>query len=458
MTAKKSFYSCQQCGHHAAKWLGRCPSCGEWNSFVEEEAVDPKARASLSGAVAGRPGAAAVVALGEVDAERDAARMATGSGELDRVLGGGMVGGSAVLLGGDPGIGKSTLALQLAQGAAAAGPVLYVAGEEAPAQVRLRAQRLGIDAPSILVLAATRTDTVLAAMRKHRPVLAIVDSVQTVHTPRIESAPGSVSQVREAGAELVSAARELGMGLVLIGHVTKEGFIAGPRVLEHMVDTVLYFEGDKNHVFRILRAVKNRFGPGGEIGIFEMTAGGLREVSNPSEAFAGAGRKEAPGSVVTACVEGSRPLLVEVQALVAPSNLGSARRTTLGVDHGRVAMLAAVMEKRMGLALASHDIFVNTVGGVRIDDPGVDLAVIAALASSFVDRAQPADLVVIGEVGLTGEVRAVSQARARVREAARLGFKRIVLPAASREQAIESGEEIEAMGVESVEEAWEMLG
>ncbi len=458
MASKKTFYSCQQCGQRSAKWLGRCTACGEWNSFVEEREADPDARASLSGAAAGGPAAERAVALVEVDAERDAARLATGSGELDRVLGGGMVGGSAVLLGGDPGIGKSTLSLQLAGGAAAAGPVLYVAGEEAPAQVRLRAQRLGIDSPSILVLAATRTDAILAAMREHKPVLSIVDSIQTVHTQRVESAPGSVTQVREAGAELVSAARELGMGLVLIGHVTKEGFIAGPRVLEHMVDTVLYFEGDKNHVFRILRAVKNRFGPGGEIGVFEMAADGLREVHNPSEAFAGAARKEAPGSVVTACVEGSRPLLVEVQALVAPSNPGSARRTTLGVDHGRVAMLAAVMEKRLGLALASHDIFVNTVGGVRIDDPGVDLAVIAALASSFVDRAQPVDLAVIGEVGLTGEIRAVSQARARVREAARLGFQRIVLPTASLTQAAESGDEIEVIGVESVEDAWEVLG
>lgn len=458
MASKKTFYSCQQCGQRSAKWLGRCTACGEWNSFVEEREADPDARASLSGAASGGPAAERAVALVEVDAERDAARLATGSGELDRVLGGGMVGGSAVLLGGDPGIGKSTLSLQLAGGAAAAGPVLYVAGEEAPAQVRLRAQRLGIDSPSILVLAATRTDAILAAMREHKPVLSIVDSIQTVHTQRVDSAPGSVTQVREAGAELVSAARELGMGLVLIGHVTKEGFIAGPRVLEHMVDTVLYFEGDKNHVFRILRAVKNRFGPGGEIGVFEMAADGLREVHNPSEAFAGAARKEAPGSVVTACVEGSRPLLVEVQALVAPSNPGSARRTTLGVDHGRVAMLAAVMEKRLGLALASHDIFVNTVGGVRIDDPGVDLAVIAALASSFVDRAQPVDLAVLGEVGLTGEVRAVSQARARVREAARLGFQRIVLPTASLTQAAESGDEIEVIGVESVEDAWEVLG
>ncbi len=396
------------------------------------------------------------VALETVAGDRQAARIATGSAELDRVLGGGLVPGGAVLLGGDPGIGKSTLALQLAAGVVADRPVLYVAGEEAVSQIRLRADRLGLQTGRILALGATDTPTIVAAIRESRPSVAVVDSIQTVYSPRVESAPGSVSQLREASAELLLAAREQECALVLIGHVTKEGFIAGPRVLEHMVDTVLYFEGEKNHVFRIVRAVKNRFGPSGEIGVFDMLAGGLRDVENPSEAFMGAGRRAAPGSVVTSCIEGSRPMLVEVQALVAATNPGSARRVALGIDHGRVVMLAAVMEKRLGLAMISHDLFVSTVGGVRVDDPGADLAVVACLASSFVDRPLPTDLVVLGEVGLTGEVRPVSQARARVREAGRLGFRRILLPRSSLKQAApEAG--LEATPVESVDEAWEAL-
>jgi DNA repair protein RadA/Sms len=449
---RKASYACQACGHRSARWLGRCPSCGEWNRFAEEAAEPSSPRRVATVA------APAVERLSDVEQPGEGGRAHTGSGELDRVLGGGLVAGSAVLLGGDPGIGKSTIALQLAGGVAASSKraVLYVAGEEAPAQVKLRAARLGIEGEGILVLAATDTPAIVAAIREHGPIVAIIDSVQTVHTPRIESAPGSVGQLREATAELVTAAREHGASLVLIGHVTKEGAIAGPRVLEHMVDTVLYFEGDKNHVFRILRAVKNRFGPANEIGVFEMVVSGLREVTNPSEAFTGSARREAAGSIVTACMEGSRPLLVEVQALVAPSTPGSARRTALGVDHGRVAMLAAVMERRLGLAMVAQDIFVNTLGGVRIDDPGTDLAVVAALASSYVDRALPVDLAVIGEVALTGEVRPASQPRIRLQEAARLGFRRAVLPASALDHARAAGIE-EPLGVESVEEAWETL-
>jgi len=449
---KKTSYACQACGHRSARWLGRCPSCGEWNRFAEEvaESSSPRRAVAVSAPIVER--------LSDVEQAGDGGRAHTGSGELDRVLGGGLVPGSAVLVGGDPGIGKSTIALQLAGGVAASAgrAVLYVAGEEAPAQVKLRASRLGIQGEGILVLAATDTPAIVAAIREHAPVVAIIDSVQTVHTPRIESAPGSVGQLREATAELVTAAREHGASLVLIGHVTKEGAIAGPRVLEHMVDTVLYFEGDKNHVFRILRAVKNRFGPANEIGVFEMVATGLREVTNPSEAFTGSARRLAAGSIVTACMEGSRPMLVEVQALVAPSTPGSARRTALGVDHGRVAMLAAVMERRLGLAMVAQDIFVNTLGGVRVDDPGTDLAVVAALASSYVDRALPVDLVVIGEVALTGEVRPVSQPRVRLQEAARLGFRRAVVPASARDHAQAAGI-FETLGVENVEEAWETL-
>jgi DNA repair protein RadA/Sms len=449
----KSFYSCQQCGHNSGRWLGRCPACNAWNSFVEE--IDrPRSPRAIE-----RTKAPAVEAtpLAEVDAERDGKRLTTGIAELDRVLGGGVVAGSAVLLGGDPGIGKSTLALELAGALARGGAsVLYVAGEEAPAQIRLRAERLGVSATGVLVLAATGTPDIASAIATHAPVLAIVDSVQTVHTPRVESAPGSVSQLREASAELITVAREHGSALLLIGHVTKEGYLAGPRVLEHMVDTVLYFEGDKNYVYRILRAVKNRFGPAGEIGVFEMGSGGLQQVENPSAAFTGAERKAAAGSVVSACVEGSRSLLVEVQALVAPSHPGSARRTALGIDHGRVAMLVAVMERRLGLAMLSQDVFVNTVGGVRIDDPGVDLAVVAALASSYLNRALATDLAIIGEVGLTGEVRPVSQARARAKEAMRLGFRRLVVPTASVEQ-VERRRDTQVVAVDSVSDAWEAI-
>jgi DNA repair protein RadA/Sms len=450
---KTTSYACQACGHRSHRWLGRCPACNEWNKFAEEAAPASTPRR------AAKATAPAVSRLSEVEQAADGARISTGSAELDRVLGGGLVRGSAVLLGGDPGIGKSTIALQLAGGVGKAGrgaSVLYVAGEEAPAQVKLRAERLGVDGSRILVLAATDTPGIVAAIAEHTPAVAVIDSVQTVHTPRVESAPGSVGQLREATAELVTAAREHGSALVLIGHVTKEGAIAGPRVLEHMVDTVLYFEGDKNHVFRILRAVKNRFGAANEIGVFEMVATGLREVTNPSEAFTGSGRREAAGSVVTSCMEGSRPLLVEVQALVAPSAPGSARRTALGVDHGRVAMLAAVMERRLGLAMIAQDIFVNTLGGVRVDDPGTDLAVIAALASSYVDRALPADAVVVGEVALTGEVRPIGQPRVRLQEASRLGFCRAVVPAAAADQARAAGIK-SVFGVESVEEAWDVL-
>lgn len=443
-------FACQSCGHTSPRWVGRCPGCDAWNSLVEEASADASPRRQSK-----KTSAPAVVPLSDVDGGGEAARIPTGTAELDRVLGGGLVPGSAVLVGGDPGIGKSTIALQLADGVAArdGARVLYVAGEEAAAQVRLRAERLGATCEDILVLAATDTPGIVAAMREYKPAVAVIDSVQTVHTPRVESAPGSVSQLREAAAELVTAARDENVATILIGHVTKEGSLAGPRVLEHMVDTVLYFEGDKNHVFRILRAVKNRFGPANEIGVFEMVGTGLRQVENPSEAFAGSGRKKAPGSVVSACLEGSRPLLVEIQALVAPSNPGSARRTTLGVDHGRVAMLAAVMERRLGLAMVTQDIFVSTVGGVRIDDPGVDLAVVGALASSMIDRALSTELIAIGEVGLTGEIRSVSQARTRLQEAARLGFSRAVVPKSVAKQAKAAGI-AEVTGVETLDEAW----
>ncbi|HYB99016.1 MAG TPA: DNA repair protein RadA [Candidatus Limnocylindrales bacterium] len=450
-------FVCQDCGHRQSRWAGQCPACKAWNRIVEEAERPVSAPRRRAGDVVDLTSAAAAMPLAEIPAEAGAERMVTGIGELDRVLGGGIVPGSAVLVGGDPGVGKSTLAIQLAAGLAARGEVvLYVSGEEAAAQVRRRGERLDLPMDGILAITATDVDAILRAMKATRAAAVIVDSVQTVFTARVESAPGSVAQLREATAELITAARALPSALWLIGHVTKEGVVAGPRVLEHMVDTVLYFEGEQRGAFRILRAVKNRFGPTGEIGVFEMHGNGLVEVSNPSEALGGRIGREAAGSVISACIEGTRPMLVEIQALVPTSTPAMARRTSLGIDSSRVAMLAAVLDKHVGLELLGKDIFVNTAGGIRIDDPGVDLAVVAALASSFVTRAVPARTLVLGEVGLTGEVRPVAQVRARLREAARLGFTRVVLSAQERERARETG--VEVLEVDTVRQAWAVLG
>jgi len=453
-------FACQDCGHRQGKWSGQCPACGAWNRLVEEARAPAAPRRRAAEVFDAAP--ERVLPLGEVDLDANSERLASGVAELDRVLGGGLVRGSAVLVGGDPGVGKSTLAIQLASGLAARGQlVLYVSGEEAAAQIKRRAERLGLGLGGILTLSATDVDGIIRAMKEVRPAAVVVDSVQTIFTVRVESAPGSVSQLREATAELITATRALGSALWLIGHVTKEGLVAGPRVLEHMVDTVLYFEGEQRGAFRIVRAVKNRFGPTGEIGVFEMHGSGLVEVANPSEALAGRLGREVAGSVVSACIEGTRPMLVEIQALVAPSQPGAARRNTLGIDHSRVVMLAAVLEKRLGMGLISHDIFVNTAGGVRIDDPGVDLAVVAALASSYLERPIRARTLVLGEVGLTGEVRPVTQIRARLREAARLGFARALVPHESGSRAARAGlgdVGLQTVAVETVAEAWDALG
>lgn len=451
-------YVCQGCGHRQAKWDGRCPACEQWNTLHEESRrAEPSAKGRQASGILGAIAAPTLQLLSEVEGDAAGERMATGIGELDRVLGGGLVGGSAVLVGGEPGVGKSTLAIQFAAGLARSGrPILYISGEEAALQVRRRGERLGLGLGGILVLADVDVDAILRAMRDLRPAAVIVDSVQTIRTSRVESAPGSVSQLREATAELITGARTLQSALWLIGHVTKEGAVAGPRVLEHMVDAVLYFEGDQHGAFRILRAVKNRFGPTGELGVFEMQGSGLVEIPNPSQVLVGQAGREAAGSVISACIEGSRPLLVEIQALVSPSHPGAARRTTVGVDHSRVAMLAAVLEKHLGLSMVSQDIFVNTAGGVRIDDPGVDLAILAALASSYLNKPMARRLLVLGEVGLTGEVRPVAQVRARLKEAARLGFERAVVGG-------EEGAKIDGLGlkvkvVTTVSQAWEALG
>ncbi len=450
-------YVCQDCGHRQAKWDGKCPACGLWNTLHEEGRRAPlSARGRQAAGIVGATTAAALEPLAEVEGDAAGERIETAIGELDRVLGGGLVCGSAVLVGGEPGVGKSTLAIQFAAGLARHGrPVLYISGEEAALQVRRRGERLGLGLAGILVLSDIDVDAILRAMKQVRPAAVIVDSVQTIRTSRVESAPGSVSQLREATAELITGARALGSALWLIGHVTKEGAVAGPRILEHMVDAVLYFEGDQHGAFRILRAVKNRFGPTGELGVFEMHGHGLVEVANPSQVLCGRSGGDVPGSVISACIEGSRPLLVEIQALVSPSHPGSARRTTVGVDHSRVAMLAAVIEKHLGLSMISQDVFVNTAGGVRIDDPGVDLAVVAALASSYLDKALPRRLLVLGEVGLTGEVRPVSQLRARLREAARLGFERAVV--GGEDPGKTQGLGLDVQTVTTVAQSWEAL-
>jgi DNA repair protein RadA/Sms len=383
-------------------------------------------------------------------------RGTSGIGELDRVLGGGVVPGSVVLIGGDPGIGKSTLVLQALAHLATRGPALYVSGEESPQQIKMRADRLGVAEPQLLVLAETSVEAVLEHAQAVQPVVLAVDSIQTVFTEQLGSAPGSIGQVRESAARLVQFAKRCGLATILVGHVTKEGAFAGPRVLEHMVDTVLYFEGDRGHSFRILRAVKNRFGSTNEIGVFEMKENGLQAVANPSALFLAERPVDVPGSVVIASIEGTRPILVELQALVSPSSLGTARRTTLGMDPNRIALLVAILEKKMGLQLTGQDIFLNVAGGVRLDEPAADLGAVLAVASSFLNRPVDPHTLLAGEVGLAGEVRAIGQAEARVREGAKLGFRRCILPESSRRQ-VPAIEGVELRGVQSLNDAWELL-
>ena len=449
----KTVYVCQSCGTQSPRWMGKCPDCGQWNTMVEERLEKPKPGR------AGERGPTEPILLNEIEA-RDEDRFATKINELDRVLGGGIVAGSIVLIGGDPGIGKSTLVLQmLRQVSDLRGKALYVSGEESPGQIKMRAQRLGVKAEHLYVLAETSLDDILRAADGLQPQVLVIDSIQTVYTPELPSAPGSVGQVREVSARLMIHAKRSGIPTFLIGHVTKDGAIAGPRVLEHIVDTVLYFEGDKGHAFRVLRAIKNRFGSTNEIGVFEMKEGGLAEVENPSEIFLAERPKDATGSVVVSSLEGTRPILAELQALAAPSKLAMPRRTCIGVDSNRVSLLLAVLEKRVGMHLLGMDVFVNVVGGLRIDEPSVDLGVVAAVASSFRERPIDGQTMVMGEVGLTGEIRAVSQAEMRLKDAAKLGFTRCVLPAANVEKMEKSAalRKMELLGVRTVEEALERL-
>ena len=419
---QKTIFSCSQCGCQSPKWLGKCPDCNAWNTMAEERAAG-SARGPSGSAPRSKP-----QPIGEVPPQAEV-RRDCGIGELNRVLGGGLVPGSLVLIGGDPGIGKSTLLLQAMNHLACEGPVLYVSGEESAAQTRLRGERLGVGGPGLLVLAENSLEEIVLQAERLNPRAVVVDSIQTVWTQSLDSAPGSVSQVRESAGKLMLLAKGKGIPVFLVGHVTKDGAIAGPRVLEHMVDTVLYFEGDRGHPYRILRAVKNRFGSTNEIGVFEMKSGGLAEVANPSELFLAERPLNAPGSVVTASLEGSRTLLVEIQALVTPSAYGTPRRTTIGADGNRLALLVAVLEKKAGLHLSGQDIFLNVAGGARLTEPAADLAILLAVASSHLDRPVDQQTVVFGEVGLAGEVRAVTQPEQRLAEAEKLGFGSCVLPA-----------------------------
>lgn len=429
MAKLKSVYSCNSCGAESPKWTGQCPACGDWNSLTEALHSSPtSAREARYRALAP---AAVVQSLNAIAAE-DISRIACGMPELDRVLGGGLVIGSVVLLGGDPGIGKSTLLLQALSALSREASVLYVTGEESTQQVALSAQRLGLAASGLRLLAETRLESILQCAKQEQPQVIVIDSIQTVYTDLLQSAPGSVSQVRESAAQLVNFAKHNGVGLFLVGHVTKEGALAGPRVLEHMVDTVLYFEGDNSSRFRMVRAVKNRFGAVNELGVFVMTEQGLREVTNPSAMFLTQHGEEVAGTVVLATQEGTRPLLVEVQALVDESHLANPRRVCVGIDANRMAMLLAVLHRHSGVATMGQDVFVNVAGGIRISETASDLAVLAAIMSSLRDKPLGRDLVVFGEVGLGGEIRPVQRGQERIREAAKLGFKHAVIPYANR--------------------------
>jgi len=440
-------YVCQQCGAEYLRWMGRCRDCGAWNALVEE-----RVETSAAG-LADRMPASPPVSIADVPGA-ETPRRPTGIGELDRVLGGGVVAGSLVLIGGEPGIGKSTLVLQAAQAFAECyGPVLYVSGEESPAQMRMRAQRVGADNPRIMVAAETQIGHILAAMDSLAPALVIVDSVQTLQDDALESAPGSVSQVRHCAMLLMRAGKGSARPVFLVGHVTKEGAIAGPRVLEHMVDTVLYLEGDRHLDYRLLRAVKNRFGSTNELGVFQMREDGLAQVSNPSAVFLAERCAKAPGSAVIASIEGTRPLLVEVQALVSPAPpFGAPRRSSTGLDHHRLSLVLAVLEKRARLGISTQDVFVNIPGGVRVEEPAADLGMAIAVASNLKDQVVRPETVFFGEVGLSGEIRSVNRPEDRMREAARLGFRRCVAPARGKPRSVE---DLQVVPVGDLREAFE---
>jgi DNA repair protein RadA/Sms len=448
------FY-CQNCGHESSKWMGQCPGCRQWNTFVEEtvSTAEMKSGAGVRKQIKEK---AQPRILSEITI-KDEDKILTGIGELDRVLGGGIVQGSLTLVGGDPGIGKSTLLLQVCRNLADAGhKVLYISGEESGTQIKIRADRIGSFSKSMLLLCETSLETIEEAIRRQEPEVVVIDSIQTMYKDGISSAPGSVSQVRESTAVFLQLAKGLGVSIFIVGHVTKEGTVAGPRVLEHMVDAVLYFEGDRHASYRILRGVKNRFGSTNEIGVFEMEAEGLREVMNPSEFMLSGKPEEASGSIVVCSIEGTRPMLIEIQALVCHTSFGIPRRQTIGTDFNRVNLLIAVLEKRLGLALGNCDAYVNIAGGIRITEPAIDLGIAMAVVSSFKNKSIDNKMIAIGEVGLSGEVRAVNQIQARVQEAKKLGFTSCVIPAVCLE-SVKEIKDIKITGVKTVKDAMNLL-
>ena len=449
--AKKSIYFCQNCGHEESKWLGQCPMCRDWNTFVEEKVTVSKGTAAKN-----TVREAEVVTLSSVSTDQED-RMQTEIEELDRVLGGGVVPGSLVLVGGDPGIGKSTLLLQVCKRLSDQGrKVLYISGEESLKQIKLRANRMGTFSDHLLLLCETNLETIRQVIEREHPAVAVIDSIQTMYSEEVTAAPGSVSQVREATNTLMQIAKGLNITIFIVGHVTKEGTVAGPRVLEHMVETVLYFEGDRHASYRILRGVKNRFGSTNEIGVFEMRETGLEEVPNPSEYMLNGRPEDASGSVVACSMEGTRPILMEIQALVCRSNFGMPRRTAAGTDYNRVNLLMAVLEKRVGLPLSNYDAYINIAGGIRMNEPAIDLGIVMAIVSSYKNQSISPGTIVFGEVGLSGEVRAVSMPEQRVAEARKLGFKTCIMPQVSKDM-LKKIEGIEVIGVKSVNQAMNLI-
>lgn len=451
MAKKKKVFFCQNCGHEENAWLGQCPVCKEWSTFVEEQVVSGK-----DVTISRQAREAEIHSLDQVEIGEDT-RIYTGLKELDRVLGGGIVPGSLILVGGDPGIGKSTLLLQVCRNLAEEKEVLYVSGEESLTQIKLRANRMGKFSSNLKLLCETSLDIIKNVIEKKRPEIVIIDSIQTMYNEEVGTAPGSVSQVRESTNILMQLAKGLGISVFIVGHVTKEGTVAGPRVLEHMVDTVLYFEGDRHASYRILRGVKNRFGSTNEIGVFEMCREGLAEVENPSEYMLSGKPENASGSVVACTMEGTRPILIEIQALVCKSNFAVPRRTANGTDYNRVNLLMAVLEKRMGFALNEYDAYVNIAGGIRMNEPAADLGIVMAIVSSYRNRVIDEKMIVFGEVGLSGEVRAVNMPEQRVAEAKKLGFKTCVLPEVSLKNLKEDFSEIKMIGVKTISDAIKLI-
>ena len=449
---KKTVFFCQNCGHEETKWLGQCPMCKEWNTFVEEKVITSSVSASVK---TDRDIEKKIVALSQVNTDEQK-RFQTGMKELDRVLGGGIVPGSLVLVGGDPGIGKSTLLLQVCQKLAKERQVLYISGEESLVQIKLRANRMGDFSDNMKLFCETNLGTIRDVIEKKQPEFVVIDSIQTMYSEEVASAPGSVSQVRESTNVFMQLSKGLGITIFIVGHVTKEGTVAGPRVLEHMVDTVLYFEGDRHASYRILRGVKNRFGSTNEIGVFEMRQNGLVEVENPSEYMLSGKPENASGSVVACSIEGTRPLLIEIQALVCDTNFGMPRRTATGTDYNRVNLLMAVLEKRIGLHLANCDAYVNIAGGIRMNEPAIDLGIVMAIVSSYKNRPVDERMIVFGEVGLSGEVRAVNMPEQRVAEAKKLGFETCVVPEVSLDM-VKGIKGIKIIGVKTINDAMNLI-